>query len=276
MAQIKRFFNFCKDKYKLLARKKYTTLAGTLVFFLIMSIVPLSFWITLLIGKLPIDTQRILSLPVFDSVKNVLSYVQQEAATATTSVSIVLVITTLYSSTTFFYQMRRSGEIIYDYRRPKKGLRVRAGAFILWTMVMALLLIFLLLFALGAFLFSNILPNAWQKTADYILLTILSFGLVLLLNMYVCPYKTNIKQFLSGTFVTVGAWALALIGFSIYIKIGNLNRLYGALSTIIVFLLWLYVLMICFIGGVILNSEKITKKRQKERKYKRKKKIEQT
>ena len=132
-------------------------------------------------------------------------------------------------------------------------------------------MIFLLLFALGAFLFSNILPTAWQKTADYFLLTVLSFGLVLLLNMYICPYKTNVKQFLSGTCITVVAWALALLGFSIYIKIGNLNRLYGALSTIIVFLLWLYVLMICFIGGVILNSEKIAKKRQEERKYKRKK-----
>ncbi len=273
MAQIKRFLNFCKEKYALLARKKYTTLAGTLVFFLIMSIVPLSFWITLIIGKLPIDTQRILSLPVFDTVKNTLSYVQREAANATASVSIVLIITTLYSSTTFFYQMRRSGEIIYDYRRPKKGLRVRAGAFILWTVFMTILVIFLLLFALGAFLFSQILPKAWEKIADYVLLGILSFLLVLLLNMYVCPYKTNVKDFLLGTFVTLGAWALALIGFSVYMKIGNINRLYGALSTVIVFLLWLYVLMICFVSGVILNSEKITRARQKERKYKREKKI---
>ncbi len=271
MNYLRKCYLYLKKKYELLAAKKYTTLAGTLVFFLIMSIVPLSFWITLLIGKLPINPDRILSLPVFDSVKNILSYVRREALNATASVSIVLMITTLYSSTTFFYQMRRSGEIIYDYRRPKKGLRVRAGALVLWTIFMTLIVIFLLLFALGAFLFSRILPYGWEKAADYLLLLILSFLLVFLLNMYVCPYKTNFKRFLPGTFVTVGAWALALIGFSIYIKISNVGRLYGALSTVIVFLLWLYVLMICFIIGVIINSEKITRERQRDRKYKRKK-----
>ena len=48
-----------------------------------------------------------------------------------------------------------------------------------------------------------------------------------------------------------------MVGFSIYLKLSNMDRLYGALSAVIVFLLWLYVLMIGFVGGVILNSEKI-------------------
>ena len=270
MNYLRKGYVYIKEKYDLLSSKKYTTLAGTLVFFLIMSIVPLSFWITLLIGKLPIDTQHVLSLPIFDTVKNVLEYVQNEATKATASVSIVLIVTTLYSSTTFFYQMRRSGEIIYDYRRPKKGLRVRIGALILWTIFMALIVVFLLLFALGSFLFSLILPIGWEKTADYFLLTVLSCLLVFLLNVYVCPYKVNVKRFLPGTMITVGAWALSLIGFSIYTRIGNLGRLYGALSAVIVFFLWLYVLMICFIIGVIINSDKITKEQQRNRKYKRK------
>ncbi|MBE5740392.1 MAG: YihY/virulence factor BrkB family protein [Clostridiales bacterium] len=274
MNYLRKCYLYLKKKYQLLTAKKYSTLAGTLVFFLIMSIVPLSFWLTLLIGKLPINTDRIFSLPIFDSVENVLSYVRREASNATASVSVVLIVTTLYSSTTFFYQMRRSGEIIYDYRRPKKGLHVRAGALLLWTIFMTLIVTFLLFFALGAFLFSRILPYGWEKIADYFLLLILSFLLVFLLNMYVCPYKTHFKRFLPGTFVTIGAWALALIGFSIYIKIGNVGRLYGTLSTVIVFLLWLYVLMICFIIGVIINSERITRERQHERKYKRRKRAE--
>ena len=80
MEQLRKTYRYVKEKYELLTVKKYTTLAGTLVFFLIMSIVPLSFWLTLLIGKLPVNTEQILQLPIFDSVKNVLLYVQQEAA----------------------------------------------------------------------------------------------------------------------------------------------------------------------------------------------------
>ena len=269
-------YQFIKEKYGVLVLKKYSTLAGTLVFFLIMSIVPLSFWLSLLVGRLPVDTEKILSLPVFDSVKNVLLYIQGEAKNATSSASIILIFTTLYSSTTLFYQMRRSGEIIYDYRRQTKGLKVRVGALILLIIVMAVVVLFLLLFALGSVLFSRFLSAEWELLADYLLLALIAFFLVLLLNVYICPHKTPLKYFLSGTFLTVGLWVLAVIGFSIYLKIGNMGRLYGALSAIIVFLLWLYVLTTCFIVGVIFNSEvisrahKSTKQRMARRNKRRK------
>ena len=271
MERLRKFYRYVKQKYDLLALKKYTTIAGTLVFFFIMSIVPLAFWLSLLIGRLPIDTESILALSVFDSVEDILTYVQREAENATASVSVILLVTTLYSSTNLFYQMRKSGEIIYDYRRKKAGLKVRLGALILLGIVMAMVIFFLLLFALGAFLFSRLLSGIWEKLADYTLLGALAFLLVLLLNVYICPYKTKMKHFLRGTFLTLGAWTIAVVGFSVYIRLGNVGRLYGTLSAVIVFLLWLYVMMICFIVGVILNSEQITEERARDRKRKRKK-----
>ena len=162
---IRKAYRFLKDKYDFLTMKKYTTIAGTLVFFLIMSIVPLTFWLSLIIGRLPIDMEMILELSVFDSVQNILSYVQKEAQNATTGASVFLLITTLYSSTNLFYQMRRSGEIIYDYRRTKKGLHLRIGALVLLLIVMAAVVIFSLLFALGAYMFSR-LPSQWEMVAD--------------------------------------------------------------------------------------------------------------
>lgn len=269
MNKTRKAYQFVKDKYRLLAFKRYTTLAGTLVFFLIMSIVPLSFWLTILIGKLPVDTEKILSLSVFNSVQGVLSYVRMEAQNATTGASFILIFTTLYSSTNLFYQMRRSGEIIYDYHDEEEGLRVRVGALLLLIIVMASVVAFLLLFGLGSFIFSKILPSTWEKVADYILLLSVAFLLVLLLNMYICPYKERVSSFLWGTVITLVAWVVAIIGFSVYLRIGNMSKLYGALSTVIVFLLWLYVLMICFMVGVIFNSEKILQRQKAKRKHKR-------
>ena len=264
MGKVKKIYYYIKGRYELLSLKKYTTLAGTLVFFLIMSIMPLSFWLTLVIGRLPIDVEKILSLSVFDSVKSVLKYVQEEASNATAGASIILVVTTLYSSSNLFYQMRRSGEIIYDYQHEKEGLRIRFGALILLIIVMAIAVVGLSLFALGSFLFSKILPTAWEKAADYFLLIAMAYLLAVLLNMYICPYKEKLSSFLLGATVTVLAWIFAILGFSVYLKITSMRKLYGALSVVIVFLLWLYVLMICFIVGVILNSEKILKKRKSE------------
>ena len=84
------------------------------------------------------------------------------------------------------------------------------------------------------------------------------------------------RRFLPGTIVTVGAWIVAVAGFSVYLKITNMDKLYGALTTIIVFLLWLYVLMICFIGGVIFNSEKIALEKKKEATKRRKNREKKT
>ena len=69
------------------------------------------------------------------------------------------------------------------------------------------------------------------------------------------------RNFLHGTCITVTAWILVVTGFSVYLQLSNMDKLYGALTTLIVFLLWLYVLMICFIVGVIFNSEKVKEKR---------------
>ncbi|MBR2623484.1 MAG: YihY/virulence factor BrkB family protein [Clostridia bacterium] len=272
MEKLRGLYRYLREKYDLLSLKKYTTLAGTLVFFLIMSIVPLSFWLTLLIGKLPIQTEEVLALPLFDSVKDILLYVQREAANATAGASVILIFTTLYSATNLFYQMRRSGELIYDVHPERQGLKIRLGALVLLIVVMATVVVFSLVFALGSFLFSRFLSKTWERVADYVLLATVSFLLVLLLNIYICPFKAKIRYFLLGTSITLVAWTLAIVGFSIYLKISNVSRLYGALSTIIVFLLWLYILMIGFIVGAIFNSEKIAKL-QKKRKKKEKRGI---
>jgi membrane protein len=197
-------------------------------------------------------------------VKNVFIYVKDEAERASAGASIILIVTTLYSSTNLFYQIRRSGEIIYDYHRENAGLRLRLGALILLIMVMGLVVSFLLAFALGSFLFSLFFSRAWQMIADYALLSVVAFFLILLLNVYICPYKASMRYLLSGTFITLSLWGMAVVGFSVYLRISNLSQLYGALSAVIVFLLWLYLLMVGFIIGVIWNSEKILiAKRQK-------------
>ena len=269
MKKLRAAYQYLKEKYALLSLRKYTTLAGTLVFFLIMSIVPLSFWLTILIGKLPIDAERVLQLSVFGSVKNVLLYVWEEAANATTGASVLLIFTTLYSATNLFYQMRRSGEIIYDFHPQHQGMRLRLGALLLLVIVMSTVIVFLLVFAFGSLLFSRIFSRRWEMVSDYLLLTIVAFLLDLLLNMYICPHKAKITDFLPGTLITVGLWAVAVAGFSVYLKIGNLGRLYGALSAVIVFLLWLYIMMICFIIGVIWNSERVLQKNKSRIKKKK-------
>lgn len=253
--KVKTAVRFFKRKYDVLARKKYSTLAGTFVYFLVMSVMPFSVWLTILFGRMNLPVERVLEMPVFASVEGVLKFIRREAVLAQKGASIVLLFTSLYSATGLFYHMRRGGEIIYGYTRKKSGWRVRASALLFSFAVMLASALLLAVFAGGAVLFAKLFSGWLLFVCDYFLLLSLSFFLVLMLNAYVCPYKVKIGEIVKGTLFTVAAWAAALAGFAVYLKFGNTGRLYGAISAAFVFLLWLYVLMTCFVAGVAFNSE---------------------
>lgn len=242
-----------------------------MVFFLIMSIVPMTFWIVLLLGEMPVDTERVLSLPVFSSVKEVFDFIREEAQNAASGASVFLLITSLYSATNLFYQMRKSGEIIYEFPHVRRGVKMRLGAVVLLFLVIALVLLTVLLFAIGSLILSRLFTGLWEAVAEYLLLAFLAILLVFFLNIYICPYRVPPYLFLPSALLTVAAWAVAIFGFALYLKLGNIGRLYGALTAVIVFLLWLYILTVCFTSGVIFSSERVKRYLKEQGKKQREK-----
>lgn len=246
-------FRTVRDAFAYLSEKKYTTLAGTMAFFLVLSVVPFLFWLTLLFGRLHLDYEQLFELEIFAELKNILLYLRDQAQSAQAGASVVLLATTLYSSTNLFYHMRRSGEIIYDCDRKKGGLAVRISALILIFVVMALLVAGISLFLLGTALLRRILPSFAAQIAVYALLGAVAFLFLLLLNVYICPYRIGAKNAVWGSLLTLLLGGLVSFGFSVYAHLGTMEKLYGAAVFLIIFLLWLYLLMICFVIGVIFN-----------------------
>lgn len=252
-SQVKDAYEKVRGAFSYLSAKKYTTLAGTMAFFLVMSVVPFLFWLTLLFGKLNIDYTQLLELEIFSEVKDVFFYLRDAAQSATAGASVVLLATTLYSSTNLFYHMRRSGEIIYEFGRRKGGLLIRLSAVVLLFIVMILFIFGVILFLLGNALLQRLFPSFIAQVAVYALFGVFVFGLLILLNLYICPYRIGVKNVVWGSLLTLLLGGLASFGFSVYASFGSMQRLYGAAVFLIVFLLWLYLLMICFVIGVIFN-----------------------
>lgn len=250
---IKNAFRKVRGVFSYLSSKKYTTLAGTMAFFLVMSVVPFLFWLTLLFGKLNVDISRIFELSIFSEVKDLLLYFRDSAQSATAGASIVLLVTTLYSSTNLFYHMRRSGEIIYDSRREKGSIVLRISALGLIFLVMILLLSGVGVFLLGNDILVRIFPSFIAQIGIYALFGVFAFALVLLLNLYICPYRIGVRSAVWGSLLTVLLGGIASFGFSIYTQFSSMEKLYGAAVFFILFLLWLYLLMLCFVVGVVFN-----------------------
>ena len=242
-----------RSVFSYLSSKKYSTLAGTMAFFLVMSVVPFLFWLTLLFGKLNIDITQLFELGIFEEVRDLLLYLRDSAQSATAGASVVLLVTTLYSSTNLFYHMRRSGEIIYDCRRRKGSVVLRLSALGLIFLIMLLMLSGFGIFLLGNDILLRIFPSFIAQIGIYALFGVFAFALVLLLNLYICPYRLSVKNAVWGSLLTVLLGGIASFGFSIYTQFSSMEKLYGAAVLIILFLLWLYLLMLCFVIGVILN-----------------------
>lgn len=233
--------------------KRYTTLAGASAYFFFISLVPFLFWLTILFGKWNIDFERLLNFEFFAQIKEFVLYLQQSAKNATGGASIFLLLTTMYSSTNLFYHMRRSGEIIYDWQKEKGSFVIRLSAILLIFVTMLFLIVGTIAFLFISSILESILPSFIARVALYLLFAVFIFALVLLLNLYICPYRVKILDMLWGTAITVFLGSMLSFGFSIYTTFSNLQKLYGAAVLFVLFLLYIYLIFMCFIIGVALN-----------------------
>lgn len=240
---------------KFYSDKRFSTVAGTLVYFLLMSIAPFTLWLTLVFGN--VDAERFLSHEMFDSVSPVLRYMKQSAESAASGAGIIFLLTSLYSSTNFFYHLRRSGEIIYGSKRVKGGIKLRIVSLLMMLATIALVATIAAVSVVGAKFLTLFLPEVLSEVISLIFITALAFAVALVLNLIACPYKLTISQAVTGSLLTTALWLLFLVGFGIYAEYANPERLYGKIASLIIFLLWCYVMMSCFVIGMIKNGSLI-------------------
>ncbi len=264
MKTLRALWEKARRAYRVLAEQKYTTIAGTLVFFLVTSIVPFLFWLTLLFGRAGAAGEQILDLGLFGWAKDLLIFLRANAEGASRGASIFFLATTLWSSSGFFYHLRRSGEIVYGGECHKHGWKVRVSA-------IALTFVILVFFAVaGAVMFSAVFLlrkySPWIfYPLVYTLLLLLGFFAAWILNAYVCPYRVSPAETVHGSLLTAALWLAASALFAVYLRFASAEKLYGALSLVVVFLLWLYWMMICLTVGVIYNRKRMEARGRKEK-----------
>ncbi len=249
---------------KELAEHKYTTIAGVLAFFLVLSVAPLLFLVTLLFGGQAIPEETLSSLGLFGWAEDLVVFLNANAS-ATAGVSVLFLATTLWSASNFFFHLRRSGEILYDCRRVKTGWKVRLSA-----IGLTLCVLFLLAGAGGILVTLTVLfrgfPRPISRGVLFSALFVLGFFTAWLLNTYVCPYKCRPAETLFGSLLTAGLWLAASAAFALYAEFSGAEKLYGALALAVVFLFWLYWMMVCFTVGAVFNRVRMRGGRHEHKK----------
>ncbi len=241
------------EEIKYFSDKRFSTLAGTLVYFLLMSVTPFLFWLALIVGE--IDFSALSDNEIFAAVTPVLEYLQTSATGATGGAGIILLVTSLWSSTNFFYHLRRSGEIIYDSRLKKGGLSLRFSSLLAVFATIILIAFAAAVPFVGIGVLSSIMPQWLAQCISIVFLTMSAFFIALFLNIFACPYNLGFENTVQGVFLTVALWLTFAVGFTVYLRFANPQRLYGAIAAVIVFLLWCYLMVNSLVIGIIYNRK---------------------
>mgnify|MGYP000971020104 FL=1 len=233
-------------------------------FFIIISFFPFIMLLFTIVKYFPITESSMLELfsLIFPSGVNsmVVSIVTQIYDTTVSGTLIpITAITTLWSAGKSFLAIMRGLNIVYEIRETRDYFFLRAIS-ALYTLIFAIMVIITMLL----FVFGNRL-YLWIERQFPILmdmaLVIISLrtigGLVTLVIFFLLIYvvipnrKTNIMKELPGALLSAAGWMGFSYAFSYYIdNFSNFSATYGSLTTIVLFMLWMYFLMyILFIGA---------------------------
>ena len=241
-----------RKKYNIISDKRYQTISGSISFFFILSIIPFLFIMSLILNFLNINI-NIESNIIPENIISILKYVFNIQRDNITSYSIFLVIIALYTSSKILFQITECGEIIYK-KKKEKFIKKR---------IITILEVFILMIVLVSIIILNIIGNKYlYKIVDglfiivfkYFLSVLFPLLLIYILNIFVSPIKLNFKDLYKGVLFTFIYWFISTILFNIYyMYFSNLEVFYGALSLIIVSLLYIYILSIGLVIGFIIN-----------------------
>lgn len=246
------------ETFRYYSDRRFSTLAGTLVYFLLMSIAPFTLWLTLLFGNAPVD--EFLSHELMENVSPFLHYLKSSAESAASGAGIVLLVTSLYSSTNFFYHLRRSGEIVYGSSRVKGGIKLRIISLLLIGAAIILVAFIGAVSVVGTRILDSFMPLFISDIISVTFLSALAFAVAMVLNLIACPYKISVSDVLCGSLLTTALWLVFFVGFGFYTQFATPERLYGKIASLIIFLLWSYAMMSCFVIGMINNGKHVIRR----------------
>ena len=107
---------------------------------------------------------------------------------------------------------------------------------------------------IGTAFLNRFMPDIVSEALSSVFMTGLMLITAIILNIFACPYKMKPSEAVTGSLLTTALWLVLTIGFGIYMNLASPERLYGKIASVIIFLLWCYVMMSCFVVGMINNG----------------------
>lgn len=239
--------------------------AAHVVFFIMVSFFPFVMFFFTLLRYTPLTEEnlaRIMDAVVPGTMSHVLdSWISEAYSRSSGTILSVTVITALWSGSRGFMGITYGLDKIYGVKNRRNWLHNRLSSLIYTIAFSVVLLISLIVLVYGNKILLALNTFFSIEAPVFIgifsLRSILGFTLFflffLLLYMFIPDRRPRAKQEIPGALFSSVMWILFSYIFSIYIDyFSNFSSIYGSLTYIVMFMLWMYVSMnLLFIGALI-------------------------
>lgn len=252
--------NKIKRVFEIFGEKRLSTITGAWVFYFLMSVIPLAFLLATAFGLFGINVLNDLVLRLPEEFRTAGQAIAETAENVSKGATIFFILTVIFSCTTLLNQMSKDGDFIYGVTRSiKRGFMRRIWAIVALGALFTIFLAMALIFAFRAKIFAQVSVNPSLKLVltvlAFLLVILFCYTIIILLYKYISPVKQRVKELLVGGFFSLTIIVLGTLGLAIYLRfLGGYNALYGSLTSILVFLLWAYIVMLGLVIGVIVNK----------------------
>lgn len=273
---IQRVKKYILDIYELIRKPYMTTLPGNLAFFFVLSLIPLIIILIYILSFFNISLELLINLiekfvPL--EVSEVLvSFISGKGFDSSIGVFNIVAI---LAASNGMYAITSASDILYGAKENQE-LSKRVKSFILLCIIVTLFVFLLVVPIFGNQILSLIQNNnLLSYLMDEIIFTFniikwpLSF-LMIYFNIklvYTIAPSIHIKSEHTsiGAFFTTILWIIVTSIFGYYLKyFARYDVLYGNLSSIIILMMWMYLLAYVFVLGMAINADRYHKLEKKE------------
>lgn len=265
---LKRIKGYVLDIYELIRKPYMSTLPGNLAFFFVLSLIPLITIILLILSIFNISVDSLISLIerfTPSDVSNILtSFISGKGFDGSVGffnlVALVIAANGMYAITSV-------SDVLYDVKKSSE-INKRIKSFILLLIIVALFVFLLLVPIFGnqilEFMKSNNFLSYIMSEVIFVFNLVkwpLSF-LIVYFNIkliYTISPSEKIKSENTsiGAFFTTILWIIVTSIFTYYLKyFARYDILYGNLSSIIILMMWMYLLAYVFVLGMAINANR--------------------
>ena len=259
---------FVKRLSKRFETDNLTAYAAQATFFIFISIFPFLMLFLNLIKYIPIFNSEnfeawnldFMSPTIGELLKNIFDEARETGSGALISIT---TIAALWACSKGVLGVIYGLNSIYKTNEKRGFVRIRVVAVFYTAAFIAALVVVLILMVFGNRILDAILMNipVLESLAEVVRIVrwLVSFGFLVLFFMFIYTViperKTKLKNELPGALISAAGWISFSALYSFYIdNFGNHSNVYGSLTAIVLFLLWLYFCMIILFFGAEIND----------------------